>query len=88
MAERELFLKIETIRDHSCGNYTIGEIDTMPDRAIKEYLDRFDEFGYTELTNWLIRAMAVTHNNMIKKRMEKEAAWSAMLKCESKQDSN
>jgi len=74
MAQRELFLKIETIKGHSCGNYTIGEIDTMPDHAIETYLKRFGEFGYTELTNWLIRTMAITHTTMMKQRIESQTA--------------
>jgi hypothetical protein len=69
MAERENLFKVEIIKDHSCGSYTVGEIDTVPDHSIEQYIDRFGEFGYTELQNFFFRAIATAHNKIMAKRI-------------------
>lgn len=74
MAERENLFKVEIIKDHSCGTYTIGEIDTIPDTAIEQYIQRFGEFGYTELQNFFCRAIATSHKKIMQIRMEKANA--------------
>lgn len=68
MAQREAMLEIQIIKDHSCGTYTIGEIDSINDEQIEKYLDSFGEFGYQELQNWLMRASAVSFNKIMKIR--------------------
>lgn len=59
MAERETILKIEAITDHSCGSYRIGEIDTLPDDAIKKHIGTHGEYGYEEFRDFLARATMI-----------------------------
>ena len=71
MAERKALFEAKYISDHSCGTYTVGEIDSICDNQIKAYLDSYDEFGYNELVHFLTRCMGAAHSHMREIRMNR-----------------
>lgn len=76
MASRETLLKVNYITDHSCGSYRIGEIDTLPDEAIKQHINRFGEYGFEQLRDFAIRILNVsTKENSLSDLLTKAAAF-------------
>lgn len=69
MASRETLLKVNYITDHSCGSYRIGEIDTLPDEAIKQHINRFGEYGFEQLRDFAIRILNVSTKEIYEHRV-------------------
>lgn len=59
MAERKKLFSVSIITDDDCGMYRIGEIDTDPQDAIREYVKRYGEYGYQEVLQLGARMLEV-----------------------------
>lgn len=64
MSRRKLFLEVQQITDDDCGIYRIGEIDTLPDQAIKIHIEQFGEFGYEECKKFFIQGLLVAETEI------------------------
>ena len=73
-AQLETFFELKKVVDHDCGNYQIGEIDFIDFKAINDYVERYGEFGYKELTDCLIRLLAESRTAIINKRIKESNA--------------
>ena len=82
MAERKEFLNIKYISDHSCGSYQIGEIDTLPDENIREYIRRFGEYGYEEIRNFAVRMLVCADREIKNERRLKQQQGDCMKAAE------
>jgi len=71
MAERKVLTTVEYITDHSCGSYRIGEIDSLPDYDVIEYINRFDEYGYEQIRDYAIRMLISATTQIRLLRMQK-----------------
>lgn len=58
MTTRRTILTVNAISDDDCGMYRIGEIDTIPDEQVEDYIKRYGEYGYSELLDFCTRLMS------------------------------
>jgi hypothetical protein len=73
-AERKTMLEVKVVTDHDCGNYRIGEIDTVPDQQVAEYIARFGEYGYQELLNFTAAVAEAARKSIRAHRLAKDPA--------------
>lgn len=74
MTQRRKILEVDYISDDDCGMYRIGEIDTLPNEAIKAHVERFGEFGYQEWRDFGIQCIVVAETEIRNKRMSEQQA--------------
>ena len=74
MTQRNTVLNIDMITDDDCGIYRIGEIDTLPDEAIRNHVKRFGEFGYEEWKRFGINCICVAEAEIRKLRESQHQA--------------
>ena len=72
-AEMKTFFELQKVVDHDCGNYRIGEIDFIDFHAINKYIEQYGEFGYTELSDALIRLLAESRTAIVEYRMKQNS---------------
>lgn len=61
---------ISIVTDHDCGNYKIGEIWEDPALMVEEYLQKYGEFGYSEIKDYAIRLLEVSTAQIKQQRIK------------------
>lgn len=70
-ARKELF-SVQVITDDDCGMYRIGEIDTDPQDAVREYVRSNGEYGYQEMLQLGARILEVAQVSIRDHRMSQQ----------------
>lgn len=76
MAERKTLLKVEYISDHSCGNYFLGEIDTMSTEAVKKHIQTYGENGFKAVRDFAVGMIVAAGQEIMQQR------WNAGGACQ------